>query len=154
MYKKEEVTAFKTQFWSEFKVHMSATRSADGSRMNWLNYPSGIKFIHIRTDADESGARLCFDIQAKDAGVRSIFWEQMQELKIVMESEMGTDGIWIEDCRSAAVPHFSRIMWELNGVSIFHSDDYNEMFTFLEDRLVHFDAFYHDFKDILVNLAS
>lgn len=120
---------------------MSKTPAADGSRMNWLNYPSGIKFIHIRTDADENGARFTFDVQAKDEGVRSIFWEQMQELKVVMENEMGTDGIWLEDCSSAAVPHFSRILWERNGVSIFRREDYSEIFAFLEDRLVRFDAF-------------
>jgi len=154
MYNKEEVKAYKTTFWSGFKVYMSRTRSAAGYRMNWLNYPSGIKFIHIRTDADETGARFCFDIQAKDEGVRAVFWEQMQELRTVMESEMGTDGIWTEDCHSDAVPHFSRISWELKGVSIFNPEDYSEIFAFLEDRLVHFDAFYQDFKDILVNLAS
>jgi hypothetical protein len=154
MYTKEELKAMRTAFWSNFKAHMSKKRSSNGRRMNWLNYPSEISFIHIRIDADATGARLCFDIQAKDAGVRAVIWEQMYELKTVLESEMGTDGQWIENCSSPYIAQFNRILWERTDLNFFDPEDQNAIFTFLEDRLVHFDAFYQDFKDILVNLAS
>jgi len=154
MYKKEEVREIKTQFWSEFKSYMSGTRSSSGRAMNWLNYPSDIRFIYIRVDVDTTGARLYFDIQAKDEGVREIIWEQMYELKGMLEAAMGTKGQWIKDARSESVPAFNRIMWEYEGVSIFKPEDYPVIFAFLKDRLIHFDAFYQDFKDILVNLAS
>lgn len=154
MYKKEEIRELKTRFWATFKTYMSNTRSAAGRNNNWINYPSEIRFIYIRVDADENGARLCFDIQAKDAGVRAIIWEQMYELKKVLEDEMGTSGIWLEDCHSETVPSFKRIMWERTDLSIFRPEDHTAIFSFLKDRLVHFDQFYYNFKDILINLAS
>ncbi len=154
MYKKEEIRELKTRFWAEFKSYMSRTRSAAGRNNNWINYPSEIRFIYIRVDADESGARLCFDIQAKDEGVRAIIWEQMHELKRVLEHEMGTSGVWLENCHSESVPSFNRIVWERSDLSIFREEDHPEIFAFLKDRLVHFDQFYDNFKDILINLAS
>lgn len=154
MYTKEELKLLKTTFWADFRSHMSKHRSVNGRRMNWLNYPSELPFIHIRVDADDTGARFCFDIQAKDAGVRAIIWEQMTELKTVFEAEMGTDGEWIEHCKSPYIADFGRIIWERTDLNFFTLTDQNAIFTFLEDRLVHFDAFYQDFKDILVNLAS
>lgn len=154
MFKKEELKAMKTAFWADFRSHMSQHRSANGRRMNWLSYPSEIDFIYIRVDADGKGARFSFDIQAKDAGVRAIIWEQMYELKAVLESEMGTDGQWIEDCSSQYVPQFNRILWERTDLNFFHPEDKQEIFSFLEDRLVRFDAFYQEFKDILTNLAG
>ena len=122
--------------------------------MNWLNYPSEIPFIFIRLDADGKGARFVFDIQAKDEGIRAIIWEQMYELKAVLEAEMGTDGVWLENCSSPAVSQFNRILWERTDLSFFNPDDKKAIFAFFEDRLLHFDAFYQDFKDILTNLAN
>ena len=111
--------------------------------------------VFFRVLIDRSrGARFCFDIQAKDPGVRAVIWEQMYELKAMLEAEMGTDGQWIENCSSPYVAQFNRIIWERTGLNFFRYEDQNEIFTFLEDRLIRFDAFYQDFKDILVNLAS
>ena len=104
-------------------------------------------------DADAKGARLTFDIQGKDAGVRQILWEQLYELKIVLESEMGTDGVWIENASTPVVPVFNRIIWERTDLNFYKPEDHPEIINFLADRLIHFDAFYQEFKDILINLA-
>lgn len=154
MYKKEELKALKIQFWTDFKQYMSKIKSSNGRKMNWLNYPSEIPFIFIRVDADAKGARFMFDIQAKDAGVRAIVWEQLYELKAVMEAEMGTEGIWIERASSPTVSDFSRIIWERTDLNFFNPDNKTDIFAFLSDRLVRFDAFYQEFKDILIHLAS
>lgn len=153
MYTKEELKQLKTDFWNQFKVKMQKTRSSNGRRMNWLAYPSEVKDIYIRVDTDASGARLTFDIQGKDEGVRQILWEQLYELKVVMEQEMGTDGVWIENASSPVVPQFNRIIWERSDLSFYKPEDHPEIMDFLADRLVRFDAFYQEFKDILINLA-
>lgn len=154
MYTREELKSIRTAFWNDFKSYMSKHKSSNGRRMNWLNYPSEVPFIFIRLDADAKGARFLFDIQAKDEGVRAIIWEQMYELKNVLEAEMGTEGVWQENCSSPAVAQFNRISWERNDLNFFNPDDKKAIFAFFEDRLVHFDVFYQDFKDILTNLAN
>lgn len=154
MYTREELKTIRTAFWNDFKSYMSKHKSSNGRRMNWLNYPSEVPFIFIRLDADAKGARFLFDIQAKDEGVRAIIWEQMYELKNVLEAEMGTEGVWQENCSSPAVAQFNRIFWERNDLNFFNPDDKKAIFAFFEDRLVHFDVFYQDFKDILTNLAN
>ncbi|MDR0802023.1 DUF4268 domain-containing protein [Fluviicola sp.] len=153
MYTKDELRQFRTDFWNQFNLKMKKIKSSSGRKMNWLAYPSDVKDIYIRIDTDGKGARLTFDIQGKDEGVRQILWEQLQELKIVMESEMGTDGIWIENASSLSVPKFNRILWERNDLNFFKPEDHTEIQNFLADRLIHFDAFYQEFKDILINLA-
>ena len=154
MYTKEERKSLITAFWSDFRIYMSKHRSANGRKMNWVNYPSDVKYIYIRLDADESGARFCFDIQAKDVGVRGVIWEQMYELKNVLELHLGTDGEWIENCSSPVIPQFNRIVWEQKDLNFLNPADRPAIFSFFEDKLIHFDAFYQDFKDILINLTS
>ncbi|WP_343604778.1 DUF4268 domain-containing protein [Fluviicola sp.] len=153
MYTKEELRQLRTDFWNQFKVKMQKVKSSNGRRMNWLAYPSEVKDIYIRIDADGKGARLTFDIQGKDEGVRQILWEQLQELKVVLESEMGPEGVWIERASSSSVSEFNRIIWERNDLNFFKQEDHPEIQRFLADRLIHFDAFYQEFKDILINLA-
>ncbi len=153
MYSKEELKQIRTDFWNQFKVRMQKVRSSNGRRINWLSYPSEVKDIYIRVDADGKGARLTFDIQGKDAGVRQILWEQLYELKAVLEAEMGTDGIWIEHASTPVVADFNRIVWERSDLNFYKMEDHPEILNFLADRLIHFDAFYQEFKDILINLA-
>ena len=95
-----------------------------------------------------------FDIQAKDAGIRSIFWEQLHELKVVLEKEMGTDGIWLQGTKSDVVLEFDRIYWELAPIDSREVTNHQQIYSFFADRLIHFDAFYQEFKDILIHLAS
>jgi len=154
MYTKEERKTHTTAFWSDFRNYMSKHRSVNGRKMNWVNYPSDVKNIYIRLDADETGVRFSFDIQAKDAGVRAIIWEQMYELKNVLELHMGIDGEWMENCSSPVIKQFNRISWEQKGLYFLNPKDHAAIFTFLEDKLIHFDVFYQDFKDILINLTS
>lgn len=154
MYSKEELKTIRTEFWTEFKKHMQQFRSSNGRRMNWLNYPSEVDNVYVRLHADNHGIAFTFDIQGKDEGVRSILWEQMTELKTVLESEMGTDGEWLEDQSSDSVPHFSSIRWSKQGLRFSNPKHKEEIFAFFQDRLMAFDQFYQEFKDILINLAG
>lgn len=151
---REQLRQKRTLFWSEFKAIMSPIRSVNGRKMNWLNYPTDVRDVYLRLEADKSGARLCFDIQPKDEGVRAILWEQMGELRAVMEETMGTHGVWIEHCSSPSIPSFSRIQWENSEVNFFNEDDKHAIFAFFREHLVKFDAFYQDFNAILINLAD
>lgn len=154
MYSKEELREIRTEFWNDFKKHMQQFRSSNGRRMNWLNYPSEVPNVYIRLHADNHGIAFSFDIQGKDEGIRAILWEQMTELKVVLESEMGNDGEWLERTFSESVGEFSSIRWELNGLRFSNPKHKADIFTFFEDRLIKFDAFYQEFKDILINLAD
>ena len=143
-----------SEFWERFRKYMNKVRSSNGRKMNWLNYPSDVKNIFIRLQADGKGARLCFDIQPKDDSIRAIIWEQMTELKKVMEGSMSHETIWIEHLNSSEGRVFSRIMWEQNGLNFFDENDHQAIFEFLKNRLIEFDEFYQEFKEILISLTD
>lgn len=154
MLSKQELKDKNIQFWTDFKSYMSKHKSTTGRRINWINYPTEIKFIFLRLEVDKFGARICFDIQAKDSSVREIIWEQMEELKKVMESSMGEDGTWNFNYSTTKISSFSRIKWELDTVNYFRESDEEPIFKFFEEKLIAFDEFYQDFKDILILLVK
>jgi hypothetical protein len=154
MLSKEERKARNTAFWSDFKKVMRSYSSSNGKRMNWIAYPSDVKYIYIRMETDNHSTRLCFDIQAKDPGVRSILFEQMTELKKVLESTMNLETQWIEEFQTKEGISISRIMWEDRTLNFYQDEDWPKIMEFLKMRLIEFDEFYQEFKDILVALAE
>lgn len=154
MISKEALKERNEQFWTNFQKEMRNVRSSTGRRINWINYPIGVKDIYLRMDTNGKFTRLSFDIQPKDDGIRSILWEQMTELRVVLEDRMGTDGIWSEFDRDFAGRNVSSIYWERRDVNFFNDQDLPQIQTFLKEKLIAFDSFYQEFNEILINLAD
>ncbi|MDX2361317.1 MAG: DUF4268 domain-containing protein [Crocinitomicaceae bacterium] len=154
MLSKEELKNKNSEFWEQFRKEIKDQRSTNGRQMNWINYPTDIKDAYVRMEVDSKGARLCFDIQPKDDGIRAIIWEQMTELKKVMTDTMGIEAEWIEESHIWNGRMISRIKWEDDTFNFFNEEDIPKINAFLKDKLIRFDAFYQQFKEILINLTS
>jgi hypothetical protein len=154
MLSKEELKLKNTLFWNGFKKFMQKYKSSNGKRMNWVSYPSDVKNVYIRLYTDSKVACLSFEIQPKDNSVREIIWEQMTELKKVMEASMKYETIWDEKSYSVEGKIYSRIYWELKDVNYFNEEDHSKIYDFLKDRLIEFDEFYQEFKEILISLTD
>lgn len=153
MLSKEERKALNTAFWEGFRKEMRKIKSVNGRSINWINYPSDVKDIYIRLEADQSGARMCIDIQPKDDSIRSILWEQLTELRVVMEKEVGI-AEWNEFDREFQGRNVSRVAWSLEDVNFYKEEDRIRIKDFLRSKLVQFDTFYQEYKEILILLAE
>lgn len=153
MLPREEQKERNTAFWNALKTDMKRYNSKHGVKRNWIGYQTEVKDVYLRMEADGKGVRLCFDIQPKDDGIRSIVWEQMTELKRLMTDMIG-EGIWEEHYTSSYGITASRIYWEDNTLNFYKDEDLPKMRAFLKDKLIKFDEFYQEFKEILINLTS
>lgn len=153
MLSKEAKKELNTNFWNGFRKEMRNKNSSGGKGINWINYPSGVKDVYIRLEVEPKITRVCFDIQPKDDDIRSILWEQMTELKVVMESNVG-EATWNEEDRYLDDRTVSRISWEKTGSNFYNINDHPEIKEFLKTTLIKFDAFYQEFKEILISLAE
>lgn len=153
MFSKEEQKSLNAAFWTRFKEQAGVNKSANGKRVNWVNYPTHLKQLYVRLHADTETARFSIDIQAKDQGIRAIIWEQMTELKKVMEEEMNSSGLWEETAYNIAGQEISRISWTLEGVNMYEKADQDKIFGFFIPLLVGFDKFYTTYDEILIGLV-
>lgn len=153
MLSKEERKEKNTRFWESFRKEMRPIKSSNGRSINWINYPTDVKDVYLRLHSDSKSTRISFDIQPKDDGIRSILWEQMTELKVVMEEETGK-AIWNEFDRVFAGRNVSSIQWENPDLNFFKDEDVPKIKAFLKEKLIAFDSFYQEFKEILVLLAE
>ncbi len=154
MFSKEEARQINHDFWNGFQEYMSKNRSSNGRKINWVNYPSDVKTVFIRLEVDSKGAKICFDIQHKDDEIRAILWEQMTELKLVMEDITVEKPIWLENYHYLNNHYISRIYWENKSLNYYKSEHKLEIYKFLAERLIKFDLFYQEYKEILIGLAN
>lgn len=154
MISKEELKERNGQFWTSFQKEMRNVRSSDGKRINWIKYPLGVKDMYLRMETTGRFTSFALDLQPKDDGIRAILWEQMTELRVVLEDAMGSPGIWSEFDRVFAGRNVSRIYWERTDLNFFDDNDLLEIKEYLKEKLIAFDSFYQEFKDILINLAE
>ena len=154
MLSKEQRKELNTNFYTGLKDYLKSTKSSNGRRINWLNYPSDVKDIYVRILVDGNSAKLVFDIQPKNTSIRSIIWEQMLELKVVLERCMTVETVWIENETNEFGNSLSRIMWKLDGVSLYNPGQTDIIYDFLKNRLIEFDVFYQEFKEILITLTK
>jgi hypothetical protein len=154
MLSKEERKQLNIDFWDQFKSEMRKIRSSNGKKMNWINYPTDVKNTYLRVVTESNSVSLCFDIQFKDQGVQSIVWEQLTELRKVLESEMEHPTQWEENKITSEGLNIGRISWILSGVNFYDKGQWDVIIEFLKQRMVEFDRFYQEFKEILITLVD
>lgn len=142
------------KFWSGFKEYMRGTLSSTGKRVNWLNYKTEVQDTYLRLICDGKTTAVCYDIQFKDAGIKAIFWEQLGELKKVLEASMQQDTSWEENFITKEGLSIGRISWTIQNLNFYNDKDWDKIYGFYKTRLVEFDEFYQEFKDILIALVE
>lgn len=153
MLSKEAQKEFNQAFWEVFRKRMRRHKSSNGRGINWLNYPSDVKSVFIRLQVDKKITALNFDVQFKDPEILALVWEQLHEMKKIMETTMGIVGDWQEDNYLENGQKFYRIQWASAQWNYYNPEDHTEIYAFLESVLLKFDEFYQEFKEIIINLV-
>lgn len=154
MLSKEEQKQKNTAFWEGFKQYMKGNMSVTGRRINWLNYPTELKDIYLRLEASGKGCAVHFDIQCRDSGVRAVVWEQMGELRAVLEAELSHPADWTEGLTGSTGLLFNRISWSRDTLNYYTEGDVPLIYAFFKEILLAFDRFYQEYKDILIALLD
>jgi hypothetical protein len=97
---------------------------------------------------------MCYDIQFKDAGVQAIFWEQLTELKVVLEGNMSIPTKWEEQFVNNEGLTIGRISWVLEGTNFYDQQEWPKIYAFFKKHLREFDVFYQEFNEILITLVD
>ena len=87
MYSRQEASQLRKEFWTAFGQYMQPILSAEGEKVNWINYKTGEKHIYFRMQVDNKKAFIGIELSHPDAGVQQLYFEQFLELKRFLISE-------------------------------------------------------------------
>lgn len=146
MYSKDEASQLKQAFWTTFGQYISPQLSAEGVRVNWVNYKTGIKYLYFRMEAGKNSASIAIEISHPDAGIQELFFEQFKELKNILQCSLNEDWDWQLHTTDESGKTISRIFTQLYGVSIFKKSDWPALISFFKPRIIALDEFWSDAK--------
>lgn len=146
MYSKGEAAALRQAFWTTFGHYMSPVLSAEGERINWINYKTCEKEIRFRMDADNRKATVSIEITHKDKDIQQLYYEQFLEVKKIFSATAGEDWVWRLHTPDEQGKLISKIYTEKENVSVFKKEDWPELISFFKQKMVALDAFWSEAK--------
>lgn len=144
MYTKEQASQLRQAFWTTFGQYMSPVPSAEGLRVNWLNYHTGLKQVFFRMKAEKKTASIGIELLQPDVEIQHMFFEQFQALRALLQEAMGEEWTWELHATDENGKTVSRIYKEIEGVSVFNREDWPRLISFFKPRLIALDAFWND----------
>ncbi|MBX7093699.1 MAG: DUF4268 domain-containing protein [Flavobacteriales bacterium] len=138
MYPKGHASQYRTEFFGFLKLKMGKKLSSERTRINWMKYPTGIDKLFFRCEIDHAGARLCIDIQHKDAGIRKLIFDQFLEMKPVLEKHIGALD-WQEEFETEEGNLISRISITHPESNLFDKETWPDAFDFFSKKLIRLD---------------
>jgi hypothetical protein len=144
MYTKEQASLLRQAFWTTFGQYMNPIPSAEGLRVNWLNYNTGLKQVFFRLNADKKKASIGIEMTQADVEIQEIFFEQFTALKLLLHEALGEEWIWALHDQDENGRTVSRIYREIEGVSVFNREDWPSLISFFKPRMIALDAFWSD----------
>lgn len=142
MYSKDEASQIRQAFWTTFGQYIAPQLSADGLKVNWVNYKTGIKYLYFKMDADKRSAVIEILIAHPDAGIQELFFEQFAELKAMLKGYLDEEWEWVLHDKNENGKTISRIYKQLHGVSIYNRGDWPQLISFFKPRIIALDEFW------------
>lgn len=146
MYSKEQASQLRQEFWTVFGQYMKPVLSADGSRINWVNYKTGVKHIYFRMQADHQSASISIDIAHPDKELQQLVFDQFGTYKTLLTNTLNDDWDWQLHTTNDYGKAISRISKHLSPVSIYQKKDWPELISFFKPRIIALDDFWSDAK--------
>jgi hypothetical protein len=146
MYSRQEASQLKQEFWTAFGQYMMPVLSAEGEKMNWVNYKTGEKNIAFRMHADNKSAVIAIEITHKDRDIQQLYFEQFLQLKNLITEVLNEEWTWQLHTNDEHGKTVSRIFTMITGVSIFKKEDWPTLISFFKPRIIALDEFWSNSK--------
>jgi hypothetical protein len=147
MYSKQEASILRQSFWTAFGKYMLPVPNAEGEKINWINYKTGIKHIFFRMDAGKSKASIAIQITGGDAAHRQLIYEQFLSLEKMLHRSLGEEWSWRENILDEHGKPVHSIGKEIRGVNVFSQESWPEIISFLKPRIIALDEFWMMVKE-------
>ncbi|HSN59996.1 MAG TPA: DUF4268 domain-containing protein [Ferruginibacter sp.] len=148
MYTREQASQIKQAFWTSFGKYMAPVLSAEGEKINWINYKTGIRNLSFKMNASSKDAAIAIEITHKDPDYAQKLYDQFLLLQQMLAKELGEKWQWEQNVENESQQPVSRISSTLKDCNIFKDSDWPAVISFLKPRIISLDKFWSDHKMI------
>jgi len=127
---------------------MKPIPNAQGVRISWPNYKTGVKHIFFRMKAEQDYASIGIEIAHKDEELQELYFDQFLELKKLLVTSFGEEWEWKLLVENEFGQRISRIEQVLPNVNVMEEDDWSKIISFLKPRIIALDEFWENVKPV------
>jgi hypothetical protein len=142
MYTKAELSRIRKSFWTAFGAYMRPIPNAQGRRVNWQNYKTGVKEIYFRMKAERGFASIGIEITHRDEELQELFFEQFGQLRKILEESTKETWEWKLHEHNEFGQVISKIEKVKPGVNVLNEEEWPEIISFLKPRMIALDEFW------------
>ena len=146
MYSKHAATLLTQQFWTSFGQYMLPVLSAEGEKINWVNYKTGIKYIRFTMQSISNIAIISIEFSHPDITQQQYQFDKLAAYKNQFIKECGDDWQWQKMEKTGDNKTISNVTASIKNVSVLNQSDWPEIITFFKPRLISLDRFWSNFK--------
>lgn len=147
MYSKDQASQLKQAFWTTFGQYISPQLSAEGNRINWINYKTNVKHLFFKMHADGKSAYITIELSHPDLGMQELLFQQFQEFRRLLENQLNENWDWQLHMQNEYGKTVTRISTSLSDVNIFRQEDWPTLISFFKPRIIALDEFWVDVRD-------
>ena len=142
MFSKKEAASLRQEFWTSFGQYMSPVLSADGERINWINYRTGVKGLFFKMQVDQKTASIAIELRQEDLQQQQLYFDQLKALKKMLEEAVGEQWQWTPHITDEHCAIISSVGTRRDGLSIYRKEDWPAIISFLKPRIIGLDNFW------------
>jgi len=146
MYSRAEASQIRHAFWTTFGQYLSPQRSAEGERVNWINYKTGEKHVFFKMEAGTRSASIGIELTHPDRDMQQLYFEQLEQFKRLLHEHLGEPWTWQLHATLEQGSTICRVFTELPGVNIMNREDWPKLISFFKPRLLALDTFWSEVK--------
>lgn len=146
MYKKSDITQTRHEFWTAFGAYMKPIPSAEGLRVNWQNYKTGVKHVFFRMNAERDYASIGIVLNHPDFDIQELHYEQLLLFRKLMHNTLNEEWVWTFGEPDEFGRPISKAEKTLKGVNIMDREDWPALISFLKPRIIALDDFWSNVK--------
>ncbi|MDR7129401.1 hypothetical protein J2X69_001738 [Algoriphagus sp. 4150] len=125
---------------------MKPIPNAEGRRINWPNYKTGVRNIYFRMKAERDFASIGIEIGHPDEELQELYFDQFGTFKKMLESTIGEEWDWKLHQVNEFGQQVSKIEKTLPDVNVMDSEDWPKIISFLKPRIIALDEFWQNVK--------
>lgn len=142
MFSREESKKIRQEFWTSFGKEYPH---------KWILYNTKAKELQLKFTFERKYAQVSLDIYSEDDLIREYYYEKMESLKNVLESDYLPAVIYAKDYELPEGKIISRIYSQLDQVSIYNKNDWPQVKEFLYRKMILLEDFFNGFSDFIKN---
>ncbi len=136
------VSQINQEFWTTLGQYLAPVLSAEGEKINWVNYKTGEKHIRFIMQTKNNLATVTIELSHKDAGLQEWYFDKFLQLKKILEKETGIEWHWQQMHTDQYGKTTNNISTGLHGLNVLNKSDWHQLISFFKANMVALDAFW------------